>query len=50
MARARRGPPSEQPGVTLFGQVLPVVAEAAILIAFGLVKLSVATVNFRHRD
>jgi ABC-2 type transport system permease protein len=37
-------------GLTIFGQVLPIWSEALILIAFGVVMLGVAVVNFRHRD
>jgi len=37
-------------GLTLFDTVLPIVAEAAILLGFGIVMLAIAVRNFRVRD
>ena len=37
-------------GLTLFDTVLPIVAEAAILLGFGFVMLAIAVRNFRVRD
>ena len=37
-------------GLTLFDQVLPIAAEAAILLAFGVTMLAVAIQGFRARD
>jgi ABC-2 type transport system permease protein len=37
-------------GLTLFGNVLPIVAEAGILFAFGVLMLAIAVRNFRVRD
>jgi ABC-2 type transport system permease protein len=37
-------------GLTISGQVLPIGLEALILLAFGVVMLGVAVVNFRRRD
>jgi ABC-2 type transport system permease protein len=37
-------------GLTMFGQVLPIGLEALVLLAFGVVMLGVAVVNFRRRD
>jgi ABC-2 type transport system permease protein len=36
--------------LTLGGQVLPMVLEAAVVIAFGIVMLGIAVLNFRRRD
>ena len=47
------GPPSvalDRLGLTLFDTVLPIVAEAAILLGFGFVMLAIAVRNFRVRD
>lgn len=41
---------TDQLGLTLFGQVLPMWLEALTLFTFGVVMLGVAVVNFRHRD
>ena len=37
-------------GLTLFDTVLPIVAEAAILLGFGILMLAIAVRNFRVRD
>jgi ABC-2 type transport system permease protein len=41
---------TDQIGLTIFGQVLPIALEALVLIGFGFVMLRVAVVNFRRRD
>ena len=37
-------------GLTVFDTVLPIVVEAAILLAFGVAMLAIAVRNFRIRD
>jgi ABC-2 type transport system permease protein len=44
------GPALDRLSMTLGGQVVPVALEVAILLAFGVVLLLVALVNFRHQD
>jgi ABC-2 type transport system permease protein len=40
----------ERMGLTVFNTVLPIVAEAGILLAFGIAMLAIAVRNFRVRD
>jgi hypothetical protein len=40
----------ETMGLTVFNTVLPIVAEAGILLAFGIVMLAIAVRNFQVRD
>jgi ABC-2 type transport system permease protein len=44
------GPALEAMGLTVFDTVLPMVVEAGILLAFGVVMLAIAVRNFRLRD
>jgi hypothetical protein len=37
-------------GLTIGGTILPIIAEAGILLAFGVVVLGIAVRNFRVRD
>jgi hypothetical protein len=41
---------SDQVGLTIAGQVVPMAFEALVLVGFGLVMLGVAVRNFRKRD
>ena len=41
---------SDQFGLTIMGQVVPMAVEALVLIGFGLAMLGVAVRNFKHRD
>jgi ABC-2 type transport system permease protein len=41
---------SDQFGLTIMGQVVPMWVEALVLIGFGLAMLGVAVRNFKHRD
>jgi ABC-2 type transport system permease protein len=44
------GPVLDKLSMNLGGQVVPIVLEVAILLAFGLVLMAVAVVNFRRQD
>jgi len=37
-------------GLTINGQVLPIMLEAGIMLAFGIVMLAIAVVSFKRRD
>jgi ABC-2 type transport system permease protein len=41
---------TDQLAMTLFGQVVPIALEAAIMVAFGIVLLGIAVFNFRRQD
>jgi hypothetical protein len=55
--RARHAPHAGSPtaatdglGLTIFGTVLPIWLEAAVLLAFGALMLGLAALNFRRRE
>ena len=37
-------------GLTINGQVLPIMLEAGIMLGFGIVMLAIAVVSFKRRD
>lgn len=41
---------TDQLGLTLLGQVLPIGIEALVLLTFGIAMLGLAALNFRRRD
>jgi ABC-2 type transport system permease protein len=41
---------TDQLGLVVFGWTLPIAVEALVLLAFGAVMLSLAVINFRHRE
>ncbi len=44
------GFPVERMAITLFDQTVPILAESAIVVAFGLVMMAIAAINFQQRD
>ena len=44
------GPVIDRLGLTINGNVLPITLEAGIMLAFGVVMLAIAVVNFQRRD